>query len=308
MENYDKIISIIREKGPVIPAQIGTALGMNQLFSSAILSELVDSGKLRISSVKVGGSPLYYLPGQEEQLEKYHTNLPEKEQRTFNLLKERRMLADFELEPLFRVTIRQIKDFAKPLQVRVKDDLLIFWKWHLLPEAEAESLIRQKINEIYPDESPPPPAKQHPEPKGSESQSVLHSMGEKESIHKGSSPPIRQQKPKPHPATSHPSKDFMQKLDKYFEKSGITIIESAVIKKDSDIEFILSIPSPVGDLKYFCKAKNKQRCNDSDLSSAYVKGEVKKLPVLFITTGEFTKKAREALQNEFRNMKTQELG
>jgi len=309
MESHERIISIVTQKGPVIPAQIATELKINQLFSSAMLSELVDSGKLKISSVKVGGSPLYYLSGQEEQLEKYHTNLPEKEQRAFNLLKQKKILADFELEPLYRVTIRQIKDFAKPLQVQVKEDNLIFWKWHLLSSQETEQLIREKLDEIYPDEKSAKPSipmvqlKQNE--KEPEKQSVLQNQT-------ANHHPIFQKKEesKQRKRTEKENTletNFMEKLNKHFAKNNITIVEAIIVKKNTDMEFILKIPSPVGELNYFCKAKNKQRCNDADLSSAYVKGEMKKLPVLFITTGDFTKKAQEALQNEFKNLATQIL-
>ena len=62
------------------------------------------------------------------------------------------------------------------------------------------------------------------------------------------------------------------------------------------------MPTAVGNVDYFCKAKNKKKCNDGDLSSAYLKGQAKKMPVLFITTGEVTKKAENMLENEFKGM------
>ena len=62
------------------------------------------------------------------------------------------------------------------------------------------------------------------------------------------------------------------------------------------------MPSVVGEVDYYCKARKKKRINDGDLSSAYVQGHVKKLPVLFLTTGELTKKAKEMLGKEFQNM------
>ena len=41
------------------------------------------------------------------------------------------------------------------------------------------------------------------------------------------------------------------------------------------------------------------KTNDKDLSSFYVDGQMKKLPILYITTGELTKKAKEKLEKEF---------
>jgi len=62
------------------------------------------------------------------------------------------------------------------------------------------------------------------------------------------------------------------------------------------------LESSVGYLRYYCKAKAKKRVNDGDLSSAYVQGHLRKLPVLFLSYGEPTKRAKEMLGKEFRNI------
>ena len=74
-ENHEKIINILRIRGPSLPIQIAKELSMNSLFISAFLSELADSKRIKVSSLKVGGSPLYYLIGQEEKLENFYKYL-----------------------------------------------------------------------------------------------------------------------------------------------------------------------------------------------------------------------------------------
>jgi len=64
-ENHDKIVNVIREDGPRLPVQIARKLSMNSLFVSAFLSELVNSKRIKVSHLKVGGSPLYFMNGQE---------------------------------------------------------------------------------------------------------------------------------------------------------------------------------------------------------------------------------------------------
>jgi len=51
-------------------------------------------------------------------------------------------------------------------------------------------------------------------------------------------------------------------------------------------------------LKYYCKAKVGKRVNEGDLSSSFIVGQSKKLPTLFLSTGELTKKAVEFLEKE----------
>ena len=88
---------------------------------------------------------------------------------------------------------------------------------------------------------------------------------------------------------------------KYFVDKRINILNSEVIRKGKEIDMLIEVPSVVGMRQYYCKAKSKKKCNDGDLSSAYVKGSTKKLPILFLTTGDLTKKAKFMLENEFKN-------
>ena len=89
----------------------------------------------------------------------------------------------------------------------------------------------------------------------------------------------------------------------FFEKKGIVVESSTIIRKGKDIECVLSVPSPIGPVCYFCKAKSKKRVNEGDLSSAYLTAEMQKMPSLFMTTGILTKKAYEKLDKELKNMK-----
>ena len=107
---------------------------------------------------------------------------------------------------------------------------------------------------------------------------------------------ISESKPKP-------DKDqFNSRLIDFFRKHNIEVVEQQIVKKGTETDFIIKIPSPVGQLLYYCKAKNKKRCSETDLSSAFATGQLKKLPVLFVATGELTKKGNEFLSNEFQGI------
>ena len=140
-----KIIELIRIKGPVIPVQISKEINSDILLSSAHLSELSSEGKVKISNIKVGGTPLYYLPGQESSLQNFSNNLHEKEKKAFDLLRDKKILRDNKSEPVRRVALREIKDFAVPLQVTYQINKEIFWKWYILSREEASSLIKSYL-------------------------------------------------------------------------------------------------------------------------------------------------------------------
>jgi len=100
---------------------------------------------------------------------------------------------------------------------------------------------------------------------------------------------------------SSPEEDpFFSQLLNYFKEKKIEIVKYNIVRKKSDIDLILKIPSILGALEYYCKAKNKKTVSDGDLSSAVVQGQLKKLPVLFLSPGKPTKKAEELLNTELK--------
>jgi myosin heavy subunit len=114
---------------------------------------------------------------------------------------------------------------------------------------------------------------------------------------------IQEQQPEPEPEKD----EFLEKVKEFCEANNILIEETEVIKKNREVEMLASIPTPVGNIRYFCRAKDKKKCNDGDLSSAYLKGQSKVLPTLFLTTGDLTKKASEMLNMEFKQMVVKRL-
>ncbi|MBW2979938.1 hypothetical protein KY360_00795 [Candidatus Woesearchaeota archaeon] len=312
MSAADTILQLINSNGPVLPVHVAKAIGSDILMASAHLSELVSRKKVRVSKIKVGGSPLYYLPGQESKLENFSDNLNEKEKEAFLLLKGKKVLKDTKLAPAHRVALRQLKDFAFPLDVTYNNTKELFWKWHSVTQEETSSLIKQSIALPKPKvqkpeikrEEPAIPAKPKEIQKKIPIEREKKTEKEKPKERKPKAEPkeiqkeIRPKETKEQEITS----PFIKELTKYFSKNNIEVIERNIIRKDSEIEFMVQVPSNVGSLTYFCKAKSKKRISDGDLSSVFIQGQTKKLPVLFITKGILTKKAQEMLKNEFKGM------
>ncbi|MEA3431017.1 MAG: hypothetical protein U9R08_07120 [Nanoarchaeota archaeon] len=108
--------------------------------------------------------------------------------------------------------------------------------------------------------------------------------------------------------SSDENDSFLIEVNNYLTSRNICIKAHEIIKKKSDIDLIINIPTPIGPLDFFCKARNKKRCNEADLSTAFVKGALKKLPILFLTTGSLTKKAKETLKTDFKNIIINTIG
>lgn len=164
----ERIISFIRLKGPSLPVHVAKDTGLSILFTSAFLSELFYEKRVIISNLKIGNSPLYFISGQEPQLENFSKYLKNKEKESFLLLKEKKILKDSELQPAIRVALRGIKDFAIPF----KKNEEVYWRYFLneeSPELEKEIKIekkqeireepKKKIERIFTKEKPKKEAK-----------------------------------------------------------------------------------------------------------------------------------------------------
>ncbi len=87
---------------------------------------------------------------------------------------------------------------------------------------------------------------------------------------------------------------FLRQLADRIEEGEVTL-------KRGKEKVKLKVPSKVGMMEFFGKVKKKKRINEGDLSSAYITGQGKKLPVLFITNGKSTKKALAMIDKDFKN-------
>ncbi len=286
MEDYEKdekILQLIKLKGPLLPVHIVKEIGWNTLLIGAALSDLSKKRLVKMSHTKIGGSPVYYVSGQEYKLQNLYQHLHEKEQKAYDLLKQKKVLRDRALEPVTRVALRNTKDFAKPLEVTIKDEKEIFWKWYLTSNTEAETLIKDLLKKELPKKEERKPKEEIKK----EEQETIPVEEEKQIIEEIS--------------------PFLEKVKDYFAKNNIEIIEQKIIRKNNDVEFVIKIPSSIGKVGYYCKARSKKRFNDSDLSNVYVQGEIKKLPVLFLITGELTKKAQALLEEQFKNLTVKKI-
>lgn len=284
MDDKTKILDIIRMRGPSSPTQISKALQIDSIMASAMLSELVSEKTVKISSLKMGSSPLYYLRGQEAKLEQFVNHLNEKDRRTVALLKQKKILKDSEQEPLIRVSLRSIRDFALPLQVSHGGKTELFWKWQSLPPEETETLIKGQLG-IKPGKPEKKPAAE------------TKPVKTKPETHKALKPDL----PKAEPQKPESKEGFAAKVHSYFSQNNIKVLQQEMLRK-TDYEYVVKVPSAVGELTYYCRAKDKKRVNEGDLAAAYVKAGNKKLHVLFLTTGEVTKKAKAMIEKEFKNL------
>jgi hypothetical protein len=148
----ERILSILNAKGPTIPVHIAKEIGISMLFTSAFLSELLSDKKVKMSNMRVGNSPVYFIPGQEAQLERFSNYLKSKEKDAFYLIQGKKLLKDSEQSPAIRVALRGIRDFAFPF----KKDNEIYWRYLTSPESEFKLEIKPIEEHKYIEAKPKP--------------------------------------------------------------------------------------------------------------------------------------------------------
>ncbi|MBI2128679.1 hypothetical protein HYU07_00420 [Candidatus Woesearchaeota archaeon] len=313
----DKVLQIVRMRGPLLPIVISKEINSNTLFAAAILSDLAGRKLIKISSIKVGGSPLYYAPGQEYKLQNYYNQLNDKEKIAYDMLKDKKVLDEAILEPVIRVSLKLMKDFAVPVAVNEGEAQKVFWKWYLTPQNEADELIKNILN----------PAREKPEikivkeEKSAEEHDLEQKRGaveekarkidlEMKKLEEMKRKDVIQRKLEAE-KLKEPEKEtkdeFFEKIKKYCAEKKIEILEYKIIKKKLELDLVIRVPSAVGTLEYYCKARDKKNISEADLSTAFIQGQVKKLPVLILATGDLNKKASLMLQNEFKGMNVKKL-
>ncbi|MEI7718575.1 MAG: hypothetical protein WCI72_01810 [archaeon] len=135
-----KILAFLDQNGPSLPVPIAKHVALQPMFASAILSELLNEKRVKTSSLKVGTSPLYLIPGQEHKLEAFADNLTGVEKEAYLILRDNKLLEDQSQEPRIRVAFRGLKDFAIPTQMGAK----LFWKYFTVSNEKVRSALQDE--------------------------------------------------------------------------------------------------------------------------------------------------------------------
>ncbi|MCB9362342.1 hypothetical protein H6504_02810 [Candidatus Woesearchaeota archaeon] len=335
MDEHSKIVIFIKMRGPTLPTELATYLKRDTVIVSAMLGELVTGGNLRMSHLMVGKSRLYYAPEHIEKLQDFSKYLNEKDLFTYNQLKEYRIIRDKAVDPLTRVSLRNIKDFAYPFVAEKDGEQQLFWRWYMLAEPEARSAVEKKeavTKSSEPDaqavvEAPLEETEKESEESATVTEEALSTLPvdagveseaveevkEKVIVDKG--PPLKEMERTAQPLPRPVQKTLVSTDDEFasevlgdLESRGIKVVSLEVVRKKSDAAFVIEIPTAVGDLQYYARAKKKKSVSDSDLSSAMVSAQLKKLPLVFITNGKLTKKASSMLHTDLGHITVYQLG
>lgn len=394
----DDVLEFVKKTGPLLSIKVAKHFKINTIYAGAYLSELISKKKIQFSYMKIGTSPLYYTDSQKPKLEEFSERLNPREKKTFDLLKQKKIIREKEVDNITKATLRNIKDFAVSLVVNFNNQKEIFWKYFLLDNIEAQKIIKQMLTIKKPKSEAKPILKKEKVPIKEVHAEFEEKIQSKKVIEKTKPKPVTEKEPKKisdnllekqkeikakerkllkekeqlekelhktieqeQKALEKQRKEFLEqqkemqkqrqelmgmmaeirkersqlemlksgkesvkattqrtivpvservekekdeffvKVREYLKSHEMKIKEYDIIKK-GEVDLVISIPAAIGSVDYYCCAKKKKRSNEGDLSTAYIKGQNKKLPVIYLSLGKVTKKAAEMLKKEFKGL------
>ena len=304
----DKILSMLRLRGPSLPVQIARAINFSPLFASAFLSELKGEDKIKISNMRVGSSPLYYLSGQENMLEKFSGYLNQREKDALFLLRQRKILEDNDQTPVMRVALRAIKDFAVSVKVNIRGEQKLFWRYFAVPEEEVIEILKKgdenKIEEVKKKESVEEVTEKKPE-------TMKETDTKKEIV---SSPKLEVQKvlEEKRPLAERKKakvreSEFVINVKDYLSTKDIEILEVYEEKK-REFEARIRIDTLLGKQEFYLVAKDKKSVSDNDFATAHQKAQARKMLAVVMSTGDMNKRGKEHLEEWGNMIKWERMG
>jgi len=302
----EKIISFLKINGPCVPVKLSTHLGINTIIAGAFLSDLLSDKQIKISNMKVGNSPIYFLPGQETHLENFSNYLGSKEREAFEILKERKIIRDNSQEPAIRVALRSIKDFAFPFQVRGE----IFWRYYsvnqeeaigkIIGNAEKRTPVIEKIKQVFVGEPKPEIKKPLVTQEFNEKNKIESTKDNFSTLYNKSNKNDLQFIEQKEKIKLKEKSDFVISVEEFLKNNNIPIVGDIEHKK-KEFTARIQINSQLGKLNAFCIAKDKKTITESDINDSLVYIQNKKIPVLLLIPSSPNKKVAERL-NELGNL------
>jgi len=278
-EIKERIMNSLTTKGPNIPSHIAREVGLEMWVTSAFLSELVADKKIKVSFMRVGSSPVYFVEEQRSNLENFGEFLKSKAKEAFLLLKEKKFLKDDEQEPAIRVALREIKDFAIPF----KDNEEIIWRYFIIPESEFNSQKQVEKPKQELEQETKEEVKEIKEEKLEEIKIIPEKKEIKLKKPREKKPIIKRKTAKKEAKKT--DNKFFSKIKENLSNQNIEILDIDEFDKN-----YLSLIIKENESRKLLICYNKKRLSEKDLIKAYKKSKELNLPYTILSVGDVPKK------------------
>lgn len=272
-----KIISILQQFGPLLPVEVASKIGIDSFMVKAYLSELVGEGKIKISQEKIAESNIYFLAGQEAQVQQRIFQIGQQSQKTARIYSK----SNIDVTP----------------EIQAKRDA--FAK-RLAEIEEAERKQRAQKTQIQNRSNLPAP-----QPVAAPPVSFPAISREQASYNHKPEPDIELSKLGAEYAPEA-GRDFISRAMDWIRMSNYEIVEELTSKKAS-VSLVITANSDFGKLNFYVEIKDKKTITKADLVSIYAAAMEQKCPGILITNGQLAKSAQNFLEEKGNIIKVKKL-
>lgn len=282
--NEQEILDFIKKEGPVFPIKISSKFSMDSFTASAILSDFVSRGLIKSTFGVIGSSKLFYAQGQEMKARSMiFDKLDDLGKMFVKMMNEHKIVLESELGAQERFLAAKMRDFANPNKIQINGKEEIVWAFSNLTKDE----VVNEINRRFKKPELPTPVPQAPLPTSIQQQII-----------KKSEPQIEQ----PKPELKKQDSEFENKVNSYFRAKNIEIFEKQFERKNKEFQFLVKIPSIIGEQEFYVKAKSKKTIKEEDLSLAWLEAQKQKKPLIFVTDGKISAKVLKFAETKLGNL------
>jgi hypothetical protein len=265
----DRIVNLLQSSGPMLPVEIGSKLGMDSFMAKAYLVELIEDGTVHASKEKLAESHMYYLSGQEKQV-----------QDKINSIKQ--------------AHAKKPTNYA-PAPSNVSPEV------QAKREAFAQRLAKIEAEEAKRRAQPRAPLPQAPRPIQTQPMRAPPPRSVPIERIPVARPPISP-KPAPEPLREAEYKPevertFLDTAMDWIKMEGTEIIEEISSKKN-EMELIVNVYTDFGKVNFYMKIKNKKSITEADLMAVYAGAMENKCPAVLVTNGKLAKSAEAFLDEK----------
>lgn len=285
MSNLEKAFDIVKQQ-PLLPVEAASKLGVDSFLAKAFLDQLVDARRIKATSEKVGGVPIYFVDGQELAAESKLKKLLGVKPTATNFAKSVPQSPALEQKRAeFKARLEEIEkkeaEMKKAKETRATKAAVI------KPKLE---IVKPKVDIPIKKEIPKPAVHvvkevETAKPQIAEMPSETKEIQEKPSIEAQVVSAVKK-------LISGTTSPVVEATLNQLNGAGAEIISQELRKRGKEASIVAKIPSSIGPLQFLVIAMAKKTITKDDLLLAYAAGVEQKLPVLLYSNGKIAKPAQ----------------
>jgi hypothetical protein len=285
-----KILSALQQFGPLLPVEVASKTGLDSFMAKAYLAELAGENQIKISQEKIADSNIYFLAGQEQQVQIKIAQIHQNHQKTARTYAPVTSSASPEVQAKREAFAQKLAEIESAEQKRRTQQTQVS------QQISKQNFQPNQSNLVQmPKPLPELPPRHVPEQRQNEFKPTFDFE----------KPKFESEKVEPE-YEPEATRTFVDEAMDWLRMEEYVILEELSSKKTS-VSLIIIANSDFGKLKFFAKIRDKKTITKADLTSVYAGAMEHNCPAVIITNGELAKSADIFLEEKGKVVKVKQL-